>query len=176
MDFILDKKVDDSIVKQYNDLLPQKLLAFWKSFGFGSLANGYIKIINPNEYDDLLKSVYQSPIHKNSVPMMITGLGDIIIWENNYIILVNLRKGDSEVIESGFNYFFEDLSDEEFLEEDLENKNYSEVVQHSGTLSYHECYAYFPLLRMGGSEKLENLKKVEIKEYINIVSQSLGVI
>lgn len=174
--FVVDQKVDELILKQYENLLPEKLLEFWKDFGFGSSSDGYIKIVNPNEYIDLLKTIYVSPINENAIPIIVTGLGDFIVWENNYTVLVNLRKGVSKVVESGFDFFLDDLSDEEFLEDDLENKNYPEIVGKSGELAFDECYAYFPLLGMGGAEKTGNLKKVKIKEYIDIAAQSLGQI
>ena len=174
--FIAEQKVDESILQQYEQVLPEKLLEFWRTFGFGSLATNYIKVINPNEYIDLLNSVYVSPINEIAIPIFITGLGDFIVWENSYTVLINLRKGMSEVVESGFDFFLDDLSDEDFLKEDLKNKNYPEIVSRSGELSFDECYAYFPLVELGGAEKVENLKKVKIKEYISIVAQSLGQI
>jgi len=175
-DFIAEQKVDDSTLTQYKGTLPEKLLEFWQTYGFGSLATNYIKVINPTEYIDLLNSVYASPINKEAIPIMITGLGDFIVWENNYTILINLRKGLSKVIESGFKYFLEDIYNENYLKKQIDNTNYYEIVGISGELSFDECYAYFPLLGLGGPEKLENLKKVKIKEYISTVAQSLGQI
>lgn len=173
-DFIAEQKVDESILQQYEQALPEKLLEFWRTFGFGSLATNYIKVINPNEYIDLLNSVYVSPINEIAIPIFITGLGDFVVWENTYTILINLRQGLSKVIESGFKYFLEDIYNENYVKKQIENTNYFEIVGISGELSFDECYAYFPLLGLGGSEKLENLKKVKIKEYISIVAQSLG--
>lgn len=45
-----------------------------------------------------------------------------------------------------------------------------------GVLKYDECFGYVPLLALGGSEKVENLKKVKIKEHIKLITQMVGKI
>ena len=175
-DFIFEQRVADATIDRYNLLLPVKLIDFWKIYGFGSIAQGYIKVINPDEYISLLNAIYTSPIHAEPIPMMITGLGDFIVWENGYTVLVNLRKGDTSVIESGFDFFLDDLFDDDFLSDELEISNYPEAVVKEGELAFDECFAYFPLLGMGGTERVDNLKKVKIREYIFVVAQALGQI
>ena len=175
-DFILIKKVEETLINQYGGSLPERLIGFWKDYGLGSLANGYIKVINPNDYIDLLNEVYTSPINENTIPIIVTGLGDIIVWENAYTVLVNLRKGTTKVIESGFDFFLDDVSDDDYLTDELENFNYKEAVVKEGRLAFEECFAYFPLLGMGGNERADNLKKVKIREYLSIVAQALGQI
>ena len=171
-----NKRMVKDLIIEYQNKLPQKLLAYWESAGLNILAEGFIKVVNPNEYKELLNESYESPIGKNSIVMFITGLGDFIIWENNYTILLNYRKGKSKVIESGFNFFFEDIKDESFLLEELDGKNFKQAWKERGELSFDECFSYEPLLGLGGAEKVQNLRKVKIKEYISITSQALGKI
>ena len=175
-DFILEERVAEATKGRYDSSLPVKLIDFWKLYGFGSIAEGYIKVINPDEYIGLLNALYTSPIHAEPIPMMITGLGDFIVWENGYTVLVNLRKGNTSVIESGFDFFLDDVSDDDFLTDELENFNYKEAVAKEGSLAFEECFAHFPLLGMGGTERVDNLKTVKIREYISIVAQALGQI
>lgn len=92
------------------------------------------------------------------------------------IILLNFKKGKSKVIESGFNFFFEDIEDKKFLDEMLDYINYDEAIKLYGNLNYDECFSYKPLLGLGGIEKPQNLAKVKIKEYISIAAQALGKI
>ena len=42
-------------------------------------------------------------------------------------------------------------------------------------LEQDECYGYLPLLGMG-ADRIDNLKKVKLKEYLAIVAQTLGKI
>ncbi|TWP29922.1 DUF1851 domain-containing protein [Apibacter muscae] len=174
--FIKESNFDNDIILKYKDKLPNKLINIWINFGIGSFIKGYIKVINPDKHLDLLKEVYQSPNSNEYIPIFITGMGDFIVWENNFTVLVNCKKGYSKVIESGFEYFVEDLNDESFLIEELDNKNFKEALQKLGDLDYDECFGYVPLLGLGGSEKVENLQKVKIKEHISLIGQMMGKI
>ena len=40
-----------------------------------------------------------------------------------------------------------------------------------GSLSFDECFGYVPLLGLGGAKKVENLKKVKIREHIELITQ-----
>ncbi|GAA5089379.1 DUF1851 domain-containing protein [Chryseobacterium ginsengisoli] len=164
-----------NLIQEYRDKLPQKLLDCWNLNGFTTLSNDFIKVVNPNDYKDILNQSYES-IGKPAYVIFATGLGDLIIWENNYIILLNFRRGKSKVIESGFNFFLEDIKDDSFLLEELDSKNFKQGAESLGQLSFDECFSYEPLLGLGGAEKVENLKKVKIKEYISITAQALGKI
>ena len=55
-------------------------------------------------------------------------------------------------------------------------KEYKEAVIENGKLNFDECFGYVPLLGLGGSEKVENLKKVKIKEHIELIMQMVGKI
>lgn len=54
--------------------------------------------------------------------------------------------------------------------------NPNEYIIQNGKLNFEECFGYVPLLRLGGSEKVENLKKVKIKEHIELITQMVGKI
>ena len=45
-----------------------------------------------------------------------------------------------------------------------------------GTVSYDECYGYVPLLSLGGAEKPENLRKVKLREHLELMYQVQGEI
>ena len=47
----------DSINK-YKSVLSDELLDIWEEYGFGTLFNGYLRIINPKEYQELLNETY----------------------------------------------------------------------------------------------------------------------
>ena len=53
---------------------------------------------------------------------------------------------------------------------------YIEAVNKLGKLEQDECFGYVPLLGLGGSEKVQNLKKVKIREHIELISQLVGKI
>lgn len=174
-DFQLDHKPENDLITKYEPLLPPKLIQIWKENGLGSIIQGYLKIVDPGDFDELLKEAY-SPVFKKPIVMFATGMADLIIWENNYTVLLNLRHGISRVIESGFQYFLEDLNDREYIDEELEGGLYFKAKDQLGEIAFDECYGYVPLLGLGGAEKVENLRKAKLKEHISIIAQALGKI
>lgn len=173
--FNANSKVNDETIKKYREKIPAELLLVWSEYGFGSMLDGYIKIINPDEYSSIIKmSYFRADV---SIPIFVTAFGDIITWEENkYIGIIKYKKGNFQIIAASFKYFFNDLQDDYFIEKYLEIDKYKEAVSKLGQLEYDECFGYVPLLGLGGSEKVENLKKVKVKEHIELITQLVGKI
>ncbi|AXT60392.1 DUF1851 domain-containing protein [Aquimarina sp. AD10] len=174
-EYTIIQKPESDFIAKYKETLPEKILQLWSNYGFGNYMNGYLKVVNPEEYESTLLDSY-NPVYKSSTVLFATGMGDLIVWENDYLVLINYRYNKSKAIESGFNYFLDDLLDNESLEEDLLWKPFEEARERLGPLAYDECYGYVPLLALGGAEKAENMQKVKIKEHIAIISQLAGKI
>lgn len=174
-DFIIHKKVDKDMILKYTNKLPEELIGTWKKYGLGSLANNFLRIINPDDYLDILERSYIR--HKQAIPIFTTAMGDIIVWEKNkYVNLLNYRKGFVNVVSSGFEFFFDDIQDNEFMNDELMWQPFPEAIRKYGEPSYDECLGYTPLLGLGGAEKVENLKKVKLREHILIIAEFMGPI
>lgn len=174
-DFNRAEVVEQDVINLYKNRIPKNLLDIWIEYGFGSFKNNYIKFINPNDYKELLENSYFRG--KEAIPVMVTGFGDIITWEKNrYLCIVKYRKGTFDIIEDGFEYFFYDIMDIEYVRDFLDNFQYEEAVIKNGALNFDECFGYVPLLGLGGSEKVENIRKVKIREHIELITQLVGKI
>lgn len=174
-DFHKVEAVEKDIISLYIDKIPAILIDVWKEYGFGSFMKDYIKIINPNEFQELLEDSYFRG--KESIPVMITGFGDIITWEKNrYLGIVKYRKGTFDIIEDGFDYFLNDIMDAEYIRDYIDNLQYDEAVIKNGKLKFDECFGYVSLLGLGGSEKVENIKKVKIREHVELIIKLVGKI
>ena len=171
--FIKKNDVSEELIKEYEDKLPSEMIAFWKEFGFGTFYKGYLKSINPNEYKNLLEKSYF--LGDVSIPIFATAFGDLITWEEDqYVGIVKYRYGVNDVICSGFDFFFDDLSEGELDDEYLSIKQYKAAIKKLGTLEYDECFGYVPLLALGGEESVNNLKKVKIREHIALITEISG--
>ncbi len=174
-DFKKEMSVNEDVLKSYSDKLPKELIEIWKSYGFGSIINGYLKIINPDDYVELLEQTYSRG--KVSVPIMVTAFGDIITWEKGkYVGIVEYRYGRNDIIVTGFDIFISLLSDESFLNDYLKIDFYKEAVGRFGELSYDECFGYVPILAIGGKETIDSLAKVKIKEHIALITEFIDCI
>ena len=172
-DFIKKDDVPEELIKEYEDKLPSEVIAFWKEFGFGTFYDGYLKSINPNDYKELLEKSYF--LGDVSIPIFATGFGDLITWQKDrYIGIVKYRYGDFDVIDDGFDFFFDELTNGELDDDELSIKQYKAAIKKLGDLEYDECFGYVPLLALGGKESVDNLKKVKIREHINLIYAMTG--
>jgi hypothetical protein len=173
--FLKHNTVDERIILKYKDKLPGELIEVWYKYGFGTLLNGFLKLINPDEYLDILERCYRR--YEQAIPIFTTSMGDIIVWEKDkYVNLLNFRKGLVHIVSSGFNFFLDDLKDNDFINDELMWEPYPKAYSKYGRPDYEECFGYTPLLGLGGSEKVENLKKVKIREHILIITEFMGPI
>lgn len=100
----VSKKPSQEIVEKYTGKVPEQIIDLWKQYGFGSMLNGYLRVINPEEYLDILKASYIR--YEEAIPVFTTGMGDILVWENNYLLLLKYRKGTVDVAGEKFKFFF----------------------------------------------------------------------
>lgn len=168
-------KFEYEIIKKYKTYLPEELIELWENYGLAKLFNGYIKVINPDNYKDLLNdSYFRGNI---SIPIFVTGFGDIItIEEGEYIGIIRFKNGNFNIVAKNIKRFLQNINDEYFQNKYFELNQYEKAVNRLGELEDDECFGYVPLLGLGGSEKVENLQKVKIKEHIELITQLVGKI
>ena len=174
-DFVQIKKAEKMLIEKYDKLLPDEIIYLWRTYGFGTFYNGYLKVINPDDFIvSLEKSYFQGYV---SIPIFATAFGDLITWEKNHFVgIVKYRYGDNDIISDGFEFFIDDVTDGELDEEYLSIRQYNEAIKKYGSLEYDECFGYVPLLALGGKESVDNLKKVKIREHIALVTEMVGEI
>ena len=175
-DFEKEKEMPKQVIEKYRDLVPNELIDVWEEYGLGSFMNGYVKIINPEEYQELLEESYI--YGKTSIPILATAFGDIITWEENKDIgIVFYKDGTFDIICSGMENFFLNLYDEEWTADDIfDLKMYRKAIKKYGKLNYNQCFYYVPLLGLGGVKKVENLQKGDIRIHIQLIMDSIGLV
>ena len=40
----------EEVIERYRDLVPKEMIEIWKKYGLGSFMNGYLRVINPDDY------------------------------------------------------------------------------------------------------------------------------
>ncbi|PGS20844.1 hypothetical protein COC55_26880 [Bacillus cereus] len=176
-DFKKNSKVEESTITKYKEYLPKELIEAWRIYGYGTFMDGYLKVINPDDFSSLVSDTYLRS--KGTIPIFTTSLGDIILFEKDenqesYIVMINYRKGKTKVLASKFSLFIRFLEEEAFKQRALGWLPYPEAIKQYNEPEYEECFGYTPLLGLGGEEKVENLKKVKLKEHILIITEFMG--
>ena len=181
-DFKLEQKASEEVMNKYKNKIPEQVLDIWQNYGFGSFLNGYLKIVNPDDYEEVLKETYiQTEVEKikNTTVLFATGMGDLIILEeteeeDRYMYIIKYRKGVFNNVLGGAYCFFRFLEDKEFISLELDIDMYNKAIQKYGEPAYDECFGYVPLLGLGGKDTVDNLKKVKLKEHIYIINDLVG--
>jgi len=176
-DFKKVSEVEESTINNYNYILPEALIEAWKTYGYGTFMNGYLKVINPDDFSSLVNNTYLRS--KGTIPIFSTSMGDVILFERDenqesYLVMVNYRKGKIKMLASKYSLFLRFLEEDAFRQRALDWLPYPEAIEIYKELEYDECFGYTPLLGLGGAEKVENLKKVKLKEHILIITEFMG--
>lgn len=150
------------------DRLPLNLKEYIVNQG-ENLVDGYIRFLDEKNIDrmsDLLKSC---SIWNNGVPFATTVFGDILAWEDGYVMLYKLTEEDYTVMLSGTDFFFQNLKDGEYQKDFLDVDLYNVAIQKYGEITNDQCYVLEPIPRLGGARKEKYLNLGELWSYIQIL-------
>ena len=102
--FIKEADMPQEVIEKYKDQVPAELVQIWQEDGLGTFLDGYLKVINPDDYLELLQdSYFRGDV---AFPMFVTAFGDIITWEKNtYVGIVQYNIQDLDIICKGLDLF-----------------------------------------------------------------------
>ena len=180
------------VIEKYKNMyqgqsyFPEELIWIWENMGFGIYEDGFLQIVNPDEYDFVFE--YIDKLLEPTVVWGVTALGNLLVWEgnDNWTIapdegnrysFIDVNELKDSVDSSRVDVFLNILvNDEEDLTEDFAAKPYLQIKGKLPKLEYGQCYGYVPALALGGTKSNKNLKVVDTKSYIDIIGQSVGKI
>jgi len=174
---LIDSKFDnENTFSSSKNSFPSEINFLLTNYTNSTFLDGFFSLVNSKEYEDILKEIY-IPFKEPSDCFARDAFGNVYVWENESIKLINIRYKVSEIIGRKPSVFFNlKMTDSGFLEKRLKISGFYEAKRKLGDLKQDECYGYEPLLALGGLEDIENLKKVKMKEHISIIAQLTGKI
>ena len=75
---------------QGQSYFPEELIWIWENMGFGVYEDGFLQIVNPDEYDFVFE--YIDKLLEPTVVWGVTALGDLLVWEEMIIGLLHRMK------------------------------------------------------------------------------------
>lgn len=185
-------KTDQITINSYKRELPNRLIEYWKKYGFCGWGDGILWVVNPEDYSEVLKKwLDESHFAKREKAgidkyyVIARGaFGRLFVWgkTSGQSIKINPLYGmlipsdeSTDLINDGpdmlIDLFFASSSKSDFEEEDeAERPLFESALRQLGPLESDEMYAFVPALALGGTNKLENLKKVKVIEYLNFLA------
>ncbi|MCQ2253162.1 MAG: DUF1851 domain-containing protein [Bacteroidales bacterium] len=170
-------EVGEETIQKYQNELPGDWITVWREYGFGSFFDGFFRVINPDEYMDVLKESYYC--YEKSIPIIVTAFGDLIVWEEGAAVILHYTTCNTNVLDVDFEIFFYKLEDVKYSIEDFEEEGmpfglYQKAVKKYGPLSYDECFGYKKPLKEGGKRTVSNIQKTNSKDYMNACIEAFG--
>lgn len=101
VDFVKFSDVDNTLIQKYQELLLPEIISLWQEYGFGTFHNGYFKVINPDDFKELLEKSYF--LGNVSIPVFVTAFGDLLVLgKNRFVNIVNYRYSYFDCINTSF--------------------------------------------------------------------------
>lgn len=179
-DFVLHAPVPAEIVEEYRGRVPDELVEVWERYGYGTLGHGFLRTVDPKLYEEKLGDcIGKTQGDGIAIPIMVTGLGDLITWEpSTGVVGILYREGRTVGLNSTVDnfLFMVDLDGPDELSDTLHWDIFPEAVATHGDLPYGQSFIFTPLLSMGGEAKVENLHLRETIASIQVAVDLQGVI
>ena len=174
-DFVKVADMPKEVIEKYKSKVPVELIEIWKNKGLGTFLNGYLKVINPDDYSELVRdSYFRGDI---AIPIFATAFGDMIVCEEGkYLRMVKYKDGVFITILENLPLFLQFVDEPDFADDYFELPLYTEAIEKYGLLDYDQCFGFVPLLVLGGFKDMDHLDKVRIYEHIILITALVGKI
>ncbi|EAB5055295.1 DUF1851 domain-containing protein [Salmonella enterica] len=181
--------VPEKSMTKWEGTLPDKLLSYWKTEGWGMYKNGLFSLVNPDEYEDVLDIwLEDTPFEEMDAYHVIarTGFGELYAFGEstgrNITILPLLNKiifnensfinKTKNILDSEISSFLASSSQERFdLVDNNDNYLFDRAVKKLGALADNEMFGLEPAYILGGKIKIENLSKVDCQIHLMILRE-----
>lgn len=162
-DFVEHAPVDPDVIAAYRDRVPPELVEIWEQYGYGTFGEGFIRVINPAVYEaELGDRLGKTQGDGIAIPVMVTGLGDVITWEPSMGGLIALMFRSNRGAGLGKVSSFLTLTragGARHLARVLDWGVFPQAVATQGVPDFDESFIFVPLPSMGGPGTVDTLQK-----------------
>lgn len=149
----------------------------WKSAGFCAYKNGLYSLVNPDDYTNTARRF--SGVPDTAIVFAKSGIGCLFLWDKvkfgESIFYLNVHKNELSIVSTSFLVFFGvSIGAENWWKDNCYGKTELKAVEKHGPISYDECCTFLPALVLGGNEDVTAMKKVKVKENLELLAQLHG--
>jgi hypothetical protein len=146
----------------------------WEQYGFRSYRNGLFWLVNPDEYNSVARRFPN--ISETAIVFARTAIGNLFLFDKlsigDSIMHLNVHKGERKIVSTYFEGFLTvDIAVDDFWKKNCYGNIELKVIDKHVTIAYDECLTFVPALALGGSENVTKMKKVKIKENLELLAQ-----
>lgn len=179
-DFVPHAPVDPALIEEYRGRVPDELVEIWEQYGYGTFGEGFLRVINPKLYEEQIGDcIGKAQGDGIAIPIMVTGLGDLITWEPSLgVVGILYRDEDIVGLGSKLSTFLTltRVQGARHLSRKFSWDVFPKAVAAHGELSFDESFIFVPLRSLGGPSKVENLHKRDTLAAIQMMVEFQGVV
>lgn len=175
-DFTPHAPVPKEIIEEYRGRVPDQLVDVWEKYGYGTFADGFLRLVDPKRYEaEVGDCIGQVSGSSENIPVMVTGLGDLITWETDQFVAIQYSLQQVTGLGARLSGVVRRASSGMLLEH-MDAEIFPKAIAIHGELPYDQSFVFVPLLSLGGEAKVENLHKRETIAAIQVAVDLQGVI
>jgi hypothetical protein len=160
------------IIDRYRSVLPAIVVDSWQAAGFQRFGKGFLWTVNPDEFREIAADF----LHEYQVPdvhvLLRTGFGDLIFLyrgKSFHLSAVTLKHGQ---LAGGIEEILEvHLGQRDFANSIFFLKEFKGARKALGDLAEDEVYGLAPALPLGGPLKTANMRKLNLRAYLHLLSR-----
>lgn len=153
----------------YAGKLPAEVLEEWQHSGWCAYGDGLLWTVDPAAYVEVLDEWLGASA--GLYAFLRTAFGDIYYWDGTGVTHLDVQDGDTTPVPRRMDILFDGLfCDKDYLENVLQYKMFKQALAKLGRLQRDECYAFSPPIAMGGSGKLETVRRYKLREQLSILA------
>lgn len=177
----LVEEATKNVIDTYSGVMPNRLLEYWKQFGFCSFKDGLIWLVNPNDYKALVNTWLKGTgiLETDNFHVFArSGFGVLYLWGEKTGRSWNIEPLNGRIFSNG-NYqkeilagnaddviqsFFGIVSPDTIDTKDSNTRNFifEDAVSKYDPLKSDEKFTFEPAPFMGGERSLSTVNKVNI--------------
>lgn len=152
----------------------EPLRRLWALHGFGSYGDGLIWTPRPSTFADLLPE-WTGLSSDRAVVIARFSFGDFAFWFDHRLFFVNVHRGHLEELPGDPEFLFDEmLCDDVFLDDFLRRQLHEVCTDRLGQVAQDECFGFVPALALGGTEHLDKVRKVKLREHLAMLARING--
>ncbi|MGH9360619.1 MAG: GAD-like domain-containing protein [Thermoanaerobaculia bacterium] len=157
-------------MRAYRQRLPSSVLDLWQEEGWCSYAEGLLWFVDPEDFRVAVEAWFDRP--DQMIVFGRTAFADLFLWDGEEGQYLDVQYGKLTSLTDMPSVFFEvSLCTDRYLDTVIRRKLYRQAVKRLGKPAYDECYAFEPVLALGGSPKAKSLSKVKVREHLVFLAE-----
>jgi hypothetical protein len=148
-------------------ILPPALLRFWQDEGWGTYADGFLRMVEPAAYEPVLDDWLG--LSERRATVLSSALGHLFVWAGGVAHMLDPHQGRVTKLTDDVEILFGTVLCDDDVLAGLGRDLYVEALPRLGRPTPDECFGFVPALALGGARTAENLERVQAREHLAIL-------